>query len=802
MRRTLNIQHRFLPSLTLALVTSSPWAHTFAEEKILEEVIVTSMKREKSIMDVPISVAAVTGEKMEKAGIENIEDLTAYVPNLHLTETGLSTQLRIRGVGSDNSQGFEQSVGVYMDGVYRGRAQLLRAPIFDVERIEVMRGPQNTLFGKNSVAGAIDVISAKPSDEFSGKLTASYESEFGTQELSGYLTGGLTDTLSARLAFRQYDDPGYMENTYKGTDEPDSEESAIRASLAWAPSDAFNLTLVVEHDTFDVQGRPIETNLDTPSALPAGHPLSGLTYSQIIGIFNGGVTIDGKLDYQRQSDSPEFSDNTIDSATLIANYDWDGYTLTATTGLLEFDYLENCDCDFTPAPFFDLDLMEDYQQFSQEIRLASPLDNKVEWIVGAFYQTFDQSFNDSFNVPQNSTLIPVLTQLSPVFAVFANTGVAREFEQSSDAWAIFGELNWHIQEDVHLSIGARFTEEEKKGSKVLTLMDLNTNTPFPAQNGADPTNIGSLYFSLFNVDAEQTPQAGFNVVTMQPYARAIAGHNFSETRDESAFTPSITLSWDVNSDLLTYLKYSKGFKAGGFDPRSNDNNYFEFEDESVTALELGGKLGFADGAGELSFALFHSDYQDVQTSQFDGAVGFNVGNADARIQGVEIDGRWQITEHWMASYGAAYLDFEYTDYTTGNCYFGQTPEANGFCDNTGKSSTYIPEYTFNGALVYDRPISQTLNFVSVLDMQWVDEQQVHNNLDPQGILDAYTLVSLRLAIEAKSWEVALLGKNLLDEDIVTYSSNMPLSESSFGTNSYYSVIRRPMTIALEGTVKF
>src|SRR5690606_4303077 len=131
----------------------------------------------QTLQEVPISVAAVTGEKIERMGIENLEDLTAYVPNIHLTETGLSTQMRIRGIGSDNSQGFEQSVGVYKDGIYHSRAQLFRAPIFDVERVEVMRGPQGTLFGKNAIAGALDIITAKPTDEFEGQITGTYETE-------------------------------------------------------------------------------------------------------------------------------------------------------------------------------------------------------------------------------------------------------------------------------------------------------------------------------------------------------------------------------------------------------------------------------------------------------------------------------------------------------------------------------------------------------------------------------------------------------------------------------------------------
>lgn len=792
--------HRFtMAALGVTAVVHMPLS--LAQDKILEEVIVTSQKRAQSIMDVPISVAAVTGDKIEKAGIENIEDLTAYVPNIHLTETGLSTQLRIRGVGSDNSQGFEQSVGVYKDGVFNGRAQLFRAPIFDVERVEVMRGPQNTLFGKNSVAGALDIITAKPQDEFAASVTASYEAEFGTQEYSGFITGPLTDSLKGRLAVRFADDPGYMENTFKGTDEPNSEELAVRGSLAWEASDNLDFLLILEHDTFDVQGRAIETTLDSPSLLTPPNPFAGATYSQIVAALNGGSTLDPDLNYQRQTDAPEFSDNTIDSATLIATYDSNGYTITSTTGLLAFDYLENCDCDFSPAPFFNLDLTEEYQQFSQEVRIASPLDDKFEWLAGVFYQTFEQEFSDTLNITTQSPLLSVLAPLvNPGLepfglnsTVLGNSGVMRDFSQSSDAWAIFAEGTWHLQDSVALIFGARYTQEQKDGAKTINVVDISSGSGVVVNHPLFAPVLGSLYYNVFGTDTEQLPAA---------VGRPITGHNLNESRDESAFMPSVTVRWDATADLMTYLKFSKGFKAGGFDPRSNSNEFFEFQDEQVTAIELGSKWVLADGAAEFNTALFHGEYQDLQTSQFDGFVGFNVGNADADVRGVEVDGRWRLTEHWLTSFGAAYLDFEYTDYTTGNCYFGQTPGPDGFCDNTGKTSTYVPAWTFNGTLEYERPLSAKLVFISLLDMQWVDEQQVHNNLDPRGMIDPYTMLSLRVGVEAERWSVALLGKNLLDEDVLTYSSNMPLAETIFQNNAYYSMVRRPLTVALEATLRF
>jgi outer membrane receptor protein involved in Fe transport len=779
-------------AISLLCASGAAFAQT-NEPKILEEVLVTSQKRVQTLQEVPISVAAITGDKIERMGVENLEDLTAYVPNIHFTETGLSTQMRIRGIGSDNSQGFEQSVGVYKDGIYHSRAQLFRAPMFDVERVEVMRGPQGTLFGKNSIAGAVDIITAKPTDEFEGRISGSYETEFKTKELNGFVSGPLSETVNGRLAVRYYDDPGYMVNTFKNSDEPETEEQSIRGSLAWEASDNLDVLLVAEHDTFDVQGRAIEITQDTPSISP-NPGFNGRTYQQILGLvlpvavpgFFNGTTFDNVQDYMRQSNSAEFSENEIDSLTLRADYQMGDYTLTSLTGGLRFEYNENCDCDFTPVDFFHLDMFEDYEQFSQELRIASPEDTAFSWIAGAFFQTYDQTFNDDFNIPTTSPLTPLVAQaIAPTPpAGFPGSRIARRFNQSSDTWAVFAEGTWRATERLSLTLGARFTEEDKDADKTLNIESIATGLPIN-----DNPVLPAIFSGVFNTDTEQG-----------------TGHNVDASRSESAFTPALTITLDVNDDVMSYAKISKGFKAGGFDPRTNKADRFEFEEEKVTAVELGSKMRFMDGRSELNVAVFHMDYEDLQVSQFDGAVGFNIGNADSTIvQGIEIDGRLQVTNHLTASYGAAMLDFEYEDFTNGNCYFGQTPDStvgtDNFCDYTGLRGVYTPELTLNVGLQYIRPIG-SLELIGGIDAQWVDEQQVHVNLDPRGEIDAYTMLDARLGIEGDNWGLALLGKNLLDEDIISYSANMPLSEGFFATNSYYSFVRRPRTVAVEATFKF
>ncbi len=791
---TSTIRHKKTLSALISLICCAGVNSALAQQKpALEEVLVTATKRPQNVQDIPLSVTSVTGEKLDEAGIENLADLTTLVPNIHFTQTGLSTQMRIRGIGSDNSQGFEQSVGVYVDGIFRGRAQMFRAPMFDMERVEVLRGPQSTLFGKNSIAGALDLITAKPTDQLTGSLTANYEAEYGATEVTSVVSGPLTDTLKARVALRKLDDSGYIHNTFKNSDEPEQDIRSGRLGLEWAPSDSVTLNYTGEYNTMDVTGRAIEISKDDPNPL-------GATFSQALQSM-GQPGFDGAVNGERATDAPEFSDNTMASNTLKAEWDVNGYTVTSLTGAVRYNYLENCDCDFTPVSILDLQLQENYHQYSQELRIASPIGQKVEWLGGIFMQKYEQQFSDLLRVPADSFLVGLVTRsagaLQPIIANdFANTGVARQFEQESQAQAIFGQATINLTDDFRFVLGGRYTNETKTGNKELHIVDLVTNKNY---NATESQLQGPL--AAYQAPAIYASPA-FKVVTEEA-----GGHKVSKQRDETAFNPLVVAQWDISNDISSYLSYTTGFKAGGFDPRSNQPIAFEFDEEKATAYEMGLKTTLSDRA-DINVAIFRTDYDNLQVSQFDGGVSFNVGNAkETRVQGLELDGRVAISNSLMATYGLSLLDFEYLDFKNGNCYFGQVGVDNNGdgiaeCDYSGQSGVYTPDYTFNLGFDYRRNLTSNLEFAAIADAQFVDGHQVHVNLDPQGEIDAYTMLSLRLQIGGEHWHAALLGKNLLDEEVITYSANAPLSENTFKTNTYYSFVNRPRTVALEAAFKF
>jgi len=731
----------------------------------LEEVVVTAQKRKETVQDVPISIVALSGETIRDLNVYRLEDLQLKVPNLQMTESGISTQIYIRGIGTGNNQGFEQSVGMYVDGVYYGRQQLIRQPIFDIERVEVLRGPQGILFGKNAIAGAVAYTTAQPDSEFNTNFRAEHDWDHNATIFEGMINGG-GETFAGRLSFRKFDDDGWVYNVFEQRDEPGRDDFAIRGQLRWEPTDNLDMNLKIERQEFNTKGRQIEVIEDNP-AVP-GSPIPGATYAQILGVLGhpGGIP-EAELNNARSADGGDFSDNEVNNVTFTLNYAWGNNTLTAITGWMDYDFTEICDCDYTGAPVFNVLLDEGYEQFSQEVRLVSPGDEKLDWLVGVFYQDSDLDFNDAIRTPQNS----VLGSLSAALVPTLSTQAARDFNQTSKLFAAFGQATWNFNDNWALTFGARWTTEEKKGHREINIQDLETGVNLPDFPGSIAP---AIYFGAFQIWNEQ-----------------MLGHNLDGKRDEDAFLPLLRMEWRPNDRSMWYVSGSSGFKAGGFDARSNNISSFEFENEDATTYEFGGKFSYWGGRAETNFAIYYTGYDDLQISQFDGSLGFNVGNVnDTTVQGIELDGRVLLTDGLTWSYALAYLDHEYNDFENANCYNGEIPngvvvDGVALCSRTGWSGQYTPEITAYTSLDWVVPISSNWEFRATGDLSYTDEQNVHVNLDPKYEIDSFTIVDFRLSVSNENWDFALLGKNVTDEDFLTYVNNVPMSGSTFGTNTYY-----------------
>ncbi len=504
--------------------------------------------------------------------------------------------------------------------------------------------------------------------------------------------------------------------------------------------------------------------------------------------------MESNLNYIRQANAREYSENELDNVTLDINYDLGDNTLTLLSGFVNYDFDERCDCDYTPSDVFEVGLMEEYEQFSQEVRISSPLGNTLEWIAGAYYQSNEMNSTEAIDIPATSAL-GALAGLNPALALMTNlpgTGARRLNTQDSDIWAVFAQGKWYMSDSLSLTLGARYTSEDKDAFRQIDILDLAT--------GAITTNplAPITYNEIFALHSVQT--AGYTAVST---GITSPGHSLTGSRSENSFTPMVNLQWNATNNTMLYASYSRGFKAGGFDARANNPFSFEFEDEETSSFELGAKGLLAEGRVEVNAALFFTDYEDLQVSQFDGALGFNVGNAnETDVRGLELDGRIAVTEDFTIGYAYAYLDFEFQDFRNGNCYNYQTPDGdvvNGIplCDFTGMRGQYTPENNLSVFFDYTRMLNNEIELFSNLNLNYTDSQNIHDNLDPQYEIDSRTKVNLRVGVRNDNWSLALVGKNITDEEVMTYAGNVPLSASVFGTNTFYSFIDRPSQYAIE-----
>lgn len=802
-----------------------------SEDIILEDVVVTAQKVEESLSDVPLSVEAVLGEKLADVGILRLDDLKAYVPNLQMSETGIANNIYIRGIGSGLNQGFEQSVSLYQDGVYRGRGHQSRMPFLDLARVEVLRGPQPILFGKNAVAGAVNMVANTPTREFlaSGRVARDIENDETTAEL--VLSGPFSDSLRGRMAVFHRNAEGYIRNATFDTREPRRNDVGARLTLEADLGESLLATLRVEGGKFDSDGRHIEIFGETPVTTTG--PFLGATYSQVLaGIIQsgGGTPPPGLLEpggasvnHSRGSSSPNFSNNDSREAALTLNYTFgDGSQLTSVSAWSSYKLDEGCDCDFVAAPLITAGIEEEYRQLSQELRLASSPDSRLQWIGGLYFQQYELDESDFLRVPVNSLvpalvaqsaaplIVPALQQAgnpcagltagqclpiarAAVDGFYRGSANPRDFSQDSTMYSAFLQGRYAFNDKWSLTAGGRLSHEKKEGRRYTYLTDTA---------GGQITN--PLALALFDS------------------VLGIAPHDISGSRKETNFSPLVNLQYRASSRSMTYVSLSRGYKSGGFDARSNrspayaDPNpappaeqpgTFEFEDERATTFEVGMKTDLGRRA-ELNVAAFHTDYKDLQTSAFDGRIGFNVGNGSAEVRGVELEARWRPLRALRLQASLAALEFNWKRYS-GQCSYDQLlagPSAgclNGNADYSGRTNQFAPK--LSGVLSAEYAWSLgPLVLTAGADMIYSDDYLQSLNLDPVLVQDAYTKLNARLALGHGSglWELALVGRNLTDKTTVTYAADVPLAFAFFRARSYYGFVEPPRAIAIEARMRF
>lgn len=788
----------------VALLSLSGGVPALADEHFaLEEVIVTAQKRAESLQDVPISISAVSGEKIQDAGIPDMQALSGHVPGLQIGQGPLGDNIFIRGVGSGNNRAFEQSVGMYIDGISMGRSHQYRSPFLDLERVEVLRGPQGVLFGKNTVAGVVNVTTASTAagDAFSGSVTAEYEPSQNTKNLVAVVGGSLTESLGARLAVKNRSSDGWVENKFTNKDEAQIDEQTARLSLNWTPSDDVDVLLKLSTTEMDTKGDTGVIVNASPAASLAdmaavGRTLDALAFGILSATHPQATELEGKdfVNYKNNNSTfgrePE-TDLTADNVSIKVDWELGEYTLTSVTGYSAYEYLDRLECDFGPLTFIGCEADFDFDQVSQEIRLASPVGNKFEWIVGAYFEEQDLAIPGAASV--DGTLgAPAIVDgatgnngfTSLWQALGAGLGYPAEvigrfsdYQQDSETLSVFLQGSWEITDSLKATLGVRYAEDEKSMAKKIVFVDDITGFE---ESAADPDN----YAHQLGLDA-MWGGVGFN------------RDDYKRDRTEYHMTPAFNLQWDVNEDLLVYLNYSEGYKGGGFSATDGIESFdldgdgvyetpsedFEFEDEEVKTIELGGKFVLLDGSMRLNWALFQSQYKNLQVTSYTGR-GFTVGNAaESTIEGVEMEVEWQASEAVHMGANIAYLDYEYDKYDTAPCTvaaqvaFGLAGFDPSDCtqDLSGSAGAFAPELSASIYGDYTKPMGDNLVLKLGADANFKDEYYADGALDPNTLVDATWKLNVRASLRdtADTWEVALYGNNITDEQTLTGTIQAP-----------------------------
>jgi outer membrane receptor protein involved in Fe transport len=726
----------------------------------LEEVVVTAQKRTESLQDVSLSVNVVSGEAIADLGLANFDALE--VPGVHIAQGGMNENVYIRGVGSTgNNFGFEQSVPFFIDGVYLGRARAQRLGFLDVERVEILKGPQPIYLGKNAIGGAVSITSKRPGDEPEFSIDLYNEFEHDETSVTAVASGPVSDSLKARgvVRYRELTD-GWVENRSTSQMSPEQEDTLGRFSFIWDASENIEVFGKLEYVDTLWDGRNAEVfDCDPGSVVPslgdADCKLDGVSYIDFdpANYPADPDTGDTPLVNTRPTRGQTFI-NSFEMTSGLVSVNWalGNINLVSNTAYLEFDNRQYNKADFVPTDRGVAEFREDFSQFSQELRLESMGDGALSWIAGAYYDTND-NFTDS---PNN---VPALAPMNMSFQQ------ARVADETADSWAVFGEVSYDFTDAFRVKAGARYTEVEK------------------------------------DIDFFWDRWDGVNSV-LTAYQSA----TFADSRSDDSLQPALTLEWRPLDEILLYGSWKEGFKAGGFDhSATNDFTNFQFDQEEVTAYEAGAKWRDSSGRATVNVALFRNEFTDLQVTTRDPEnFTFVTQNAaEATTQGVELEFAWAATESLTLSGGVVYLDTQYDDFGATQCYPGQTVEqgcVGGSQSLTGAPLQFAPE--FSGSLVaqWERPVTDALEMRVRLSMFFTDDYASDTKQDPSTIIPGYEKYDARVAFGPfdRKWEVAFIGRNLTDELVSSWRGDVP----GAGSNAHFALMDRTRQLALQARYRF
>jgi len=890
--------------LTSIGLTVPVWSQDSSQDMVLEEIIVFATKRAADVQDIPVAVTAITGDEIQNAGIKDVFDMQQYAPGLIVgqSQTATTSNFSIRGIGtSSNNFGLESSVGLYVDGVYRSRQNSMINELVDIEAVEVLRGPQGTLFGKNTPQGAINMRTVAPSTEERNAFVELTAGDYGLMRLAAASNFSLSDTTAMRATVFSSQRDGYVDIRGGQSDVlNDRDRFGGRLQLAYSNNDNFDLRIIADYSEIDeaccaavsrVDSIVANSYTDPTSPVPGGlvpgsdfilFGLGGTVYSanpygpaeiglltavaQQLGLPGNG-TILGSTSFEDYVVSLNTLPNsTSEDAGLSVEFNWDlanDWTLTSITGYRSFDTTSTIDADFTDSPLLNRQQQAQQSSLSQELRLSGEFGDRGTWVTGLYY--FDQDLDNQRQTNGEVLLGPYLdaavaelplaaflvdtaafldaTQgdatIQPSMAAFpAGAFADDDVSQQHRSAAIFGQVDFPIGDDFLLTLGARYTDEQKDmtanfvqtaqggppdldglvlvgcqidvavgGIPIPELQDACNGLRFLESQGVVFPLSPSAPISLVPANpADPTDPANIAQFILNPYASSGWGTylfaplsprpNIVTNLDDDQVSGTAKLTWFASDSSMFYLSYGEGYKSGGTNTdRINPAFSVIFGPETSETIELGMKADFGSGF-RVNLAVYDTQIDGLQANSWTGT-GFNVQNAgDVSITGWELESWWQATDTLGFQAYWVHTDGEYENFLLGTCrdawvfHNGQPDPGSGgdidanICDRSGDPLAYTPEDTFYFSFTKDFMIGNSTSLYIRGEYSYYSDTFTDGDMDPFTSLDAINLVNARIGLrwENSGSELVFWGRNLTDERYYAGSFDGPVQAGR--VNSY------------------
>ncbi|MFD0737839.1 TonB-dependent receptor [Lysobacter koreensis] len=818
-------------------------AATAGEEEAttLDALVVTAQKREELLQDVPISITALPEQLLLDTGVRDVKDLQVLVPGLTVTSTQSEAQTtaRIRGIGTvgDNA-GLESSVGVVIDGVYRPRNGVGFGDLGEIERIEVLKGPQGTVFGKNTSAGVINVITRRPGYDTTveGELTVGNYNAVG-------VAGSLNTAIGENSAFRVYaakrKRDGFTDvRTGAGPrqekEDGDQNFHSLRGQLLFEPTDNLDINLIADFTSREenccvgvttVRGR-------------TGDIVNGLSPDEGVALVADPFA---RVAYSNRSTEQDIKDKGISAEVNWITPWFNGATLTSITAQREWQSINGLDFDFSSADILFRNADEDesltaFDTFTQEFRLTGATDS-FDWMVGAFFSDEDLKRNETYRVGgayEPYLSIALLNLISPALGasptaarflseasgrpfgtVFAGFGADDRYQQNAKSAALFTNNTWHATDALDLTLGLRYTREDKQLDASYSNPNGSPGCSAMLGPGGQARIAGALVARGFPAAALATPagRAAIGQIisfSCLPWTNPLHnGRVTRQEREEKEWSGTFKAAYRWNEHVMTYGSAARGYKAGGFNldrtqaavganplpitPTTADTS---FPGEFVDSFELGTKTTWADGNLLLNATLFHQTYDGFQLNSFLGTSFVVRSIPEVVSQGIDTEVLWAATRGLMLQGGLTYADTRYGDERPGADFIAP---AGNLYKLPGSQISFAPYWSGSASVTYDWRFANDLMARFNIGAKYMSDYNNGSDLDPEKHQDAYTVVNARIGFGAQNrrWMVELWGQNIFDEEYAQVGFDAPLQNVSPAPgnpfNSYNAFLGAPAT---------